>query len=140
MSETINTSALLIFFSLIIAYMVYKVLEFQSRPKVYQEGFSGNCSISEFKDNINKLKEKIEGSFDISKNKKELEDIITNSYDIVNHSIVLQLCSLAKSERGLTGSPGLMVLNNSMQVAQGLQKLMTWLDSQSGSSSGGMFG
>ncbi len=140
MSETINTSALLIFFSLIIAYMVYKVLEFQSRPKVYQEGFSGNCSISEFKDNVNKLKEKIEGSFDISKNKKELEDIITNSYDIVNHSIVLQLCSLTKSESGLSDAAQLMKINSSMQVAQGLQKLMTWLDSQSGSSSGGMFG
>ena len=114
MSETINTCALLIFFSLIIAYLVYKVLEFQSKPKVYQEGFSGNCSISEFKDNTNKLKEKIEGSFDISKNKQELEDIITNSYDIINHSIVLQLCSLAKSDRGLTGSPALMRLNNTI--------------------------
>ena len=112
-----------------------------NNPIKYREGFdsSGNCSISDLKNNITKIKEQIEGTVDISKNKSDLEDVITDIYDIVNYKIIASLCK----SKDPSNHTNLMQINVLMDNAAGLQRLMKWLDGKSGSSSsssGGFFG
>ncbi len=116
---------------------MYKFLEYQSKPIIFREGMTGNVSISDFKDKVNKQKEAIEGTIDVSKNKSDLEDIIGDLYDITYYRII----GLLYNAKSASDEGTIMRISTNMQFAQGLQKLMTWLDSKSGSSGGGgMFG
>jgi len=137
--EAITTCTILIILSIVIFYIIYKMIVYQSNPRKKREGFdsSNNCSISDLKNNITKLKEQIEGTIDISKNKSDLEDVITDVYDIINYKIIASLCK----SKDPSNHTNLMQINVLMDNAAGLQRLMKWLDSKSGSSSsGGLFG
>ena len=139
-NDLVLTCSMLCIFSIFIIYVVYKLLDYNTRniPYGIKEGFdSENCSISDLKNKVTKLKEQVEGTIDVSKNKSDLEDVIGDMYDIINYKIVAGLCK--------TNDPSnfnsLLKMNTLMDNAAGLQRLMKWLDGKSGSSSGGgMFG
>ena len=136
--DTFNTCAILFIMIFIIVYIMYKFIDYQSRPMAFREGMTngGNVSISDFKDKITKQKEAIEGTIDIAKNKSDLEDIISDLYDITNYRII----GLLYNAKSASDEGTIMRISTNMQFAQGLQKLTSWLDSKSGSSGGGMFG
>lgn len=136
--DTFNTCAILFIMIFIIVYIMYKFLDYQARPMAFREGMTsgGNVSISDFKDKVTKQKEAIEGTIDIAKNKSDLEDIIGDLYDITNYRII----GLLYSAKSASDEGTIMRISTNMQFAQGLQKLTSWLDSKSSSSSGGMFG
>lgn len=138
--ETTITCLVLIILSIVFMYIIYRMLDYQRNPVKYREGFdsTGNCSITDLKNNITKLKEQVEGTVDISKNKSDLEDVITDVYDIVNYKIIASLCK----SKDPSNNTNLMQINVLMDNAAGLQRLMKWLDGKSGSSGGGggMFG
>jgi len=137
--DTFNTCAILFIMIFIIVYIMYKFIDYQSRPMGFREGMTDNTnvSISDFKDKVTKQKEAIEGTIDIAKNKSDLEDVISDLYDITNYRIIGLLYNAnTASNEGI-----LLKISTNMQFAQGLQKLTTWLDSKSSSTSkGGMFG
>jgi cell division protein FtsL len=137
-NDVFMTCSILIVFSVFIIYIVYRMLDYQSNPVRFREGLeSANCSISDLKNKITKIKEQVEGTIDVSKNKSELEDIIGDVYDIINYKIIANLCK--STDPSSTNS--VYMTNILMDNAAGLQKLMKWLDGKSGSSSkGGMFG
>ena len=138
--ETFTTCSVLFILSIIIIYILYRMLDYQKNPIKYREGFdSSNCSITDLKNNVTKLKEQVQGTVDISKNKSDLEDVITDIHDIINFKIIAGLCK-TKDPSNINN---IMQTNALMDNAAGLQKLMKWLDSKSGSSSsssGGLFG
>lgn len=140
-----STLACIIFtvLGLFLIYVIYKLMLYQNNKPIYIEGFTGNCDVNTTKSNIESIKNKISQAVNVtdSASKQSVEDIITDAYDVVNYSILLQLCTISKTETGLEDSSNLMKLNYKMQVSQGLQRLMTWLDGKSSSSSGSsMFG
>lgn len=140
-----STLACIVFtiLGLFLIYVIYKLMLYQNNKPIYIEGFTGNCDVNTTKSNIESIKNKISQAVNVtdSASKQSVEDIITDAYDVVNYSILLQLCAISKTETGLEDSSNLMKLNYKMQVSQGLQRLMTWLDGKSSSSSGSsMFG
>ena len=140
-----STLACIVFtvLGLFLIYVIYKLMLYQNNKPIYIEGFTGNCDVNTTKSNIESIKNKISQAVNVtdSASKQSVEDIITDAYDVVNYSILLQLCTISKTETGLEDSSNLMKLNYKMQVSQGLQRLMTWLDGKSSSSSGSsMFG
>ena len=56
--ETTITCFILIILSIVFMYIIYRMLDYQRNPVKYREGFdsTGNCSISDLKNNITKLK------------------------------------------------------------------------------------
>ena len=140
-----STLACIVFtvLGLFLIYVIYKLMLYQNNKPIYIEGFTGNCDVNTTKSNIESIKNKISQAVNVtdSTSKQNVEDIITDAYDVVNYSILLQLCTISKTETGLEDTSNLMKLNNKMQVSQGLQRLMTWLDGKASSSSGSsMFG
>ncbi len=133
-SDLVMTCSILFIFSVFIIYIVYRMLDYQSNPARFREGFdSSNCSISDLKNKVTKTKEQVEGTIDVSKNKTDLEDVISDVYDIINYKIISTLCQSEDVSHG----QNLMRINILMDNAAGLQRLMKWLDGKSGSSSGG---
>ena len=132
------TCSMLLLFTFIIVYIIYKFVDYQSKPLLFREGMtSNNCSISDLKSKITKIKEQVEGTIDVSKNKADIEDVITNMYDIVNYQILATICN----SNDPTNTNNLFRINVLMDNSAGLQRLMKWLDGKSGSSSsGGLFG
>ena len=137
-NDIIYTCSMLLIFTFFIVYVIYKFVDYQSKPLLFREGMtSNNCSISDLKSKITKIKEQVEGTIDVSKNKADIEDVISDMYDIVNYQILANICS----SNDPTNTNNLFRINVLMENSAGLQRLMKWLDGKSGSSSsGGMFG
>ena len=137
-NDIIYTCSMLLIFTFFIVYVIYKFVDYQSKPLLFREGMtSNNCSISDLKSKITKIKEQVEGTIDVSKNKADIEDVISDMYDIVNYQILATICS----SNDPTNTNNLFRINVLMDNSAGLQRLMKWLDGKSGSSSsGGMFG
>lgn len=137
-NDIIYTCSMLLIFTFFIVYVIYKFVDYQSKPLLFREGMtSNNCSISDLKSKITKIKEQVEGTIDVSKNKADIEDVISDMYDIVNYQILASICS----SNDPTNTNNLFRINVLMDNSAGLQRLMKWLDGKSGSSSsGGMFG
>lgn len=137
-NDIIYTCSMLLIFTFFIVYVIYKFVDYQSKPLLFREGMtSNNCSISDLKSKITKIKEQVEGTIDVSKNKADIEDVISDMYDIVNYQILANICS----SNDPTNTNNLFRINVLMDNSAGLQRLMKWLDGKSGSSSsGGMFG
>ena len=131
MDYTTKTCIIFLIISMFLFYVIYKLLSYQNSV-VLREGMesSGNCSVTDFKDKVSKALEKMQGTVDLSK-KTELEEIITNMYDITNYAILNNLCSSDPSSGNVDTKTATL-----MQYSQGLQKLMSWLDSKSSTSSG----
>lgn len=136
-NDVVMTCSILFIFSVFIIYIVYRMLDYQSNPARFREGFdSANCSISDLKNKVTKMKEQVEGTIDVSKNKADIEDVISDVYDIVNYKIIANLCKSTDP----SNINSVFQTNVLMDNAAGLQRLMKWLDGKSGSSSsGGMF-
>ena len=126
MDNTTLTYIFFTFISLFLFYLIYKLLQYQNKNIKFREGLenSNNCSISDFKDKTSKALEVTKGMIDITK-KDDLEEIITNLYDIANYKILSSICSTDVSSD--TVNANVVAL---MQYSQGLQKVMSWLDSK----------
>ena len=137
-NDIIYTCSMLLIFTFFIVYVIYKFVDYQSKPLLFREGMtSNNCSISDLKSKITKIKEQVEGTIDVSKNKADIEDVISDMYDIVNYQILATICG----SNNPTNTNTLFRINVLMDNSAGLQRLMKWLDGKSGSSSsGGLFG